>query len=285
SSPPNSPSRCGRGRGRRTPTFAGTPMSGFRIDSPGYNRELVARWIRVANGGITMSSAARWSLAAIVALACAAMMDGVGFAQEAMGSGKLPPGSWSQSCRKGYTDKGWLYAQCQRRDGNWRDASIDMRSCPNGRFGNDNGRLVCESGGGRLPPGSWSQTCRNGYVQGGWVYAECQRKNGNWRNANAALGSRPGGGLAQGKRSVVCERGGGKLPSGSWSQSCRNGYVNGNWMTAQCRQRDGNWTYANLDLRSCQGGPVGNNNGRLFCESGGGGGGKLPPGSWNQTCS
>jgi hypothetical protein len=76
-------------------------------------------------------------------------------------------------------------------------------------------------------------------------------------------------------------------------------------LTANCQRRDGAYHYSALDLTSCDGGPVGTDNGRLVCETAGqsggnappgnagndtgnadaGGGAVLPAGSWQQTCN
>src|SRR5204862_302851 len=110
---------------------------------------------------------------------------------------------------------------------------------------------------------------------------------------------------------------GGGLPAGTWQQSCRDPQLNGTMLTATCLRGGGGSGYSSIDTRACAGGPVGNQNGQLYCEGGqpsnqgnanapgspateqGGeqgtmGGGQpgnaggaptLPPGSWQQTCT
>ena len=58
----------------------------------------------------------------------------------------------------------------------------------------------------------------------------------------------------------------GNLPSGSWRDSCRNGVRYGTDLYAQCQAANGSWRDTSLDLNRCPRGPVGNDNGRLFCE-------------------
>lgn len=59
------------------------------------------------------------------------------------GFGRLPGGSWSQSCRAPRMSGSVLSAQCN--DGRkWRDTSINVRQCPSGQLGNQFGRLICQ---------------------------------------------------------------------------------------------------------------------------------------------
>jgi hypothetical protein len=61
--------------------------------------------------------------------------------------GSLPPGSWRASCREAYLDFGTLHAECQRTNGRWTDARLNLSACPWGPVANDNGRLVCGGAG------------------------------------------------------------------------------------------------------------------------------------------
>jgi len=58
--------------------------------------------------------------------------------------GRLPHGSWARSCRGADMRGSMLTAECRNTRGKWRDAQINVRSCPTGGLGNMNGRLVCE---------------------------------------------------------------------------------------------------------------------------------------------
>src|SRR5882672_9439068 len=129
------------------------------------------------------------------------------------------------TCRNPNMKGGTLYAQCQRMNGGWRDSSIDPRQCGKGGVANDNGNLICEGGGGgNTPGGSWQQTCRNANVNGGTLYAQCQRMNGGWRYSSIDPRQCGNGGVANNDGNLVWEGGGGgggdKLPGGSWQQSC-----------------------------------------------------------------
>ena len=200
-----------------------------------------------------------------------------------------PDGSYQQTCRNINTDKSngkrRVSADCQDRRGNWQRSRLNYEQCINQRVANDNGTLVCESDGGRLPNGSWSQSCRNGATRNGWLYADCRRTNGNWRSSSIDLRQCGNRGVANDNGNLVCEGRGGNMPSGSWQQTCRNSNMRGGTLYAQCQRMNGGWRDSSIDPRQCGGnGGVANNDGNLVCEGGGGGGDRLPGGSWQQSC-
>ena len=59
--------------------------------------------------------------------------------------------------------------------------------------------------------------------------------------------------------------GGGGLPYGTWSQSCRGGDIRGQIFQAECRNGDGRWNTTVLDMRNCPSGNAENRNGSLVC--------------------
>jgi CVNH domain len=78
-------------------------------------------------------------------------------------------------------------------------------------------------------------------------------------------------------------------PGGSWVASCRNAQLHGDQFSAQCTATNGAWTFSSISMQGCPGRQVGNNNGRLFCESGQTGPGwdrmrHFPGGSWVSSC-
>lgn len=70
---------------------------------------------------------------------------------------------------------------------------------------------------------------------------------------------------------------GGRVPPGSYQDSCRSVAVRGDNLTASCRDNRGRWNYSSIRFRDCRR-DIGNDNGRLVCDYGGGGGGYYPPG-------
>lgn len=73
----------------------------------------------------------------------------------------------------------------------------------------------------------------------------------------------------------------GALPTGSYSDTCRNIRVTGHYLDAECQRRDGQWNSTHLDLNDCDRGIV-NDDGRLACSQSQIT--RLPPGSYQQSC-
>ena len=103
---------------------------------------------------------------------------------------KMPNGSYRQSCsnikvKDASSKKPWLVADCRDDKGRYRSTSLRFKQC-RADIANINGQLMCW-GGGHPPRGSWSQSCRNGSVRSGVLYAECRRRNGDWWRASIKL--------------------------------------------------------------------------------------------------
>lgn len=81
--------------------------------------------------------------------------------------------------------------------------------------------------------------------------------DGNWGGGN---GGGPGGGPGGGWNN------GGRLPHGSWARSCRGADMRGSMLRAECKNARGKWGDAQINVRSCPTGGLGNMNGRLVCE-------------------
>jgi len=177
----------------------------------------------------------------------------------------LPKGSYKQSCKDASVDGKWLYAKCRRMNGNWNNSSLKYADC-NKDIWNNNGVLTCGGGSSGLPKGSYKDSCRDAYVDGKWLYAKCQKKNGSWYstslkysdcykdiwNDNGVLTCGGGGG------------GGGNLPKGSYKETCKNIYVEGNVLEADCLNRNGKYSHTSIKYKNCNRG-VWNNKGTLEC--------------------
>lgn len=234
--------------------------------------------------------------------------------------GGLPAGSWQQSCRDPQLNGTMLTATCLRGSGGSGYSSIDTRACGGGPVGNQNGQLYCEGGqpsnqGNANAPGSpgteqgagGGQGNMGGGQQGNSGQGNAGQGNagqGNAGNNQGDQGNGGGQGNAAGQGAPDASASG--MPAGSWQQTCRGPHLSESVLTANCQRRDGAYRYSALDLSSCEGGPVGNDNGRLVCESAAQGGGNaapgnagqddggnanaggapaLPPGSWQQSCT
>jgi len=194
-----------------------------------------------------------------------------------------PPGSYQDTCRniqvigQSAAPNAALVADCRNLAGRWVRATLDSYKRCNGDIVNNDGRLACGTTpppgyagpSGRLPSGSWSDSCRNGVRRGSLMYAQCRTMRGDWRDASLDLGGCPNGPVGNNDGRLFCEGSGnvGGLPDGSWRDSCRNGSVRYGTLHAECRTLSGSWNRSYLVLQTCpRNGPVGNDNGRLFCE-------------------
>jgi hypothetical protein len=183
----------------------------------------------------------------------------------------LPRGSWRASCRDASKSGGTLYAQCDDGNGGWHSTTLDMDDCPSRLAGNARGNLYCEGGlnGGALPSGSWRSSCKDASMSGSMLSASCDTGSGSWHSTsldtslclNSSIGN-SGGNLycGSGRATKV-------LPPGSWRTTCRNGYIDGSVLHAECNDGTGSWRQASIDLRNCYG-PIGNNHGTLYCAAG-----------------
>lgn len=112
----------------------------------------------------------------------------------------MPNGTYQQSCQNIRMNGGRLEARCQKKDGGWRNTSIDSRGC-RGQIVNDDGNLRCSNSGGwqgdrdrdhdrggywqgGMPRGTYQQTCQNVGRNGDRLMARCQRKDGGWRDTS-----------------------------------------------------------------------------------------------------
>ena len=197
-----------------------------------------------------------------------------------------PNGSFTQTCRDISVRWGVLRARCQTRDGQWADTSLDQYARCNSDIGNENGQLRCGGGyeGGyadrdrdrdrdhdrdrdrNVPNGSYALTCREVRTRGDDLTAVCQSINGQWVASTLDHYDRCSGEIVNDDGQLQCTRRGGRLvPVGSYSQTCRNVYVRGDYLRAQCQDRDGNWTWSQLnDWDGCRRGIV-NIDGHLVC--------------------
>ena len=249
-----------------------------------------------------------------------------GFAQS------VPQGSYQQTCTNIGVRGDVLTATCKDVNGEWRVAQLRDASYCNGDISNENGALRCSAGyqggyngsydggyyEGNIPAGSYSQTCQNIRIAGNDLEARCQAVNGYWRTTRLRNFDRCSD-IANNDGRLTCTGygygnrrgddddddynrgssggyygGGYGIPSGSYTQTCRNVRKRGDTLEAVCQSRDGDWHQTTLnDYNDCRGQIV-NDGGNLRCDIGNYGNvggwyggnyqGGLPSGSYTQTC-
>ncbi len=180
--------------------------------------------------------------------------------------GKKPPsGSYQQSCKDIRVESSKLKASCERTNGTWNNTKLDYKKCK-GDISNNNGQLTCKGQGGKIPKGSYRDSCKNSYVEGSMLYSNCKKKNGSWhktslnyKNCNKDIKNDNG--------KLVC--GGGShadFPKGSYKKSCKNLYMEGNILEADCKNDNGKWKHSSIKYKNCNRG-IWNNNGKLRCNN------------------
>jgi len=149
----------------------------------------------------------RWSQK--LGLILAALVLAVAAAAAPASAAKVPNGSYRQSCsnikvKNAPSSKARLTADCRDYKGRYRSSDLRYKQC-RADIANINGQLGCWGPGPRPPRGSWSQSCRSGYVQNGVLHADCQRRNGAWWRASINLSRCPRGGIANIDGQLRCE--------------------------------------------------------------------------------
>jgi len=123
-----------------------------------------------------------------------------------------PIGTYEQTCQDIRTNGATLEANCQTRDNTWTRTSLQNFNQCIGGIENINGRLECNKrgnvgpgdrhgdlrgdkrGGGQdyrhedrdnsAPYGAYAQTCQDVRTSGATLQANCQKKNGKWKQSS-----------------------------------------------------------------------------------------------------
>lgn len=192
----------------------------------------------------------------------------------------LPAGDYVQTCRNIRFYGNRLDAECQKRNGGWRRTGLDYIDQCSSPIANDNGNLVCRSGGygyhggwqRGIPAGTYTQSCRNIRTLGNRLEAECQTHRGDWRWTSLDSINQCSSPIANDNGNLVCDRsygfqGGwqGGIPAGTYTQTCRNIHAFGDRLEAECQRRNGSWRQTSLDhIDQCTSAPA-NDDGYLMC--------------------
>jgi hypothetical protein len=174
------------------------------------------------------------------AVALAAMTFGTASAQS------IPSGSYQQSCTNVRVRGDVLTARCNAPQGGTVRSTIALDSCRRGDIANMNGQLTCNRNG----------SGRNGYGYG---------NNGYGNNGNNGYGNNGNNGYGNNGNNGYGNNGYGRVPGGSYQQSCTNVSMNGGILTATCPSGNGSRITTSINPRSCGGVDITNRNGRLQC--------------------
>ncbi len=116
-----------------------------------------------------------------------------------------------------------------------------------------------------IPSGSYRRSCANYYIDSnGSLQAMCKDRGGNWQPTS--LDNASSCRIAEninGQLQCRILRG---IPRGSYLNSCANARINGNTLSADCKDQNGNWQSTSLDnFNQCPRGSISNLNGNLTC--------------------
>src|SRR5215475_8962587 len=90
------------------------------------------------------------------------------------------------------------------------------------------------------PPGTYEQSCKNISVRGDDLRARCKDVYGRYHDTVLDHADRCWGDISNNNGNLVCEHGT-AMPTGSYSQSCRDIRLRWNVLWARCETRDRRW--------------------------------------------
>jgi CVNH domain len=134
-------------------------------------------------------------------------------------------------------------------------------------------RAECSEGS--LPAGSYRQSCNACTANGGNLSAVCRTINSQDNRTTLDGYQACRSGIINIDGYLTCNKGDGPLPAGTYPASCRDLNVEKNTLYGNCRNVNGDWKQASLDLGHCNY-PIYNSDGVLACT--------LPYGTYQRSC-
>ncbi len=114
------------------------------------------------------------------------------------------------------------------------------------------------------PSGTYQQSCKNISMRGDDLRARCRDERGRYHDSLLDGADRCWGDIANSNGRLVCTKYG-ALPTGSFTQTCRDINVRFNVVRARCQNRDGDWIETSLDSAYRCEGQIENIDGHLRC--------------------
>jgi hypothetical protein len=191
----------------------------------------------------------------------------------------VPAGSYQQTCQDARMQGGRLTGSCRDRGGAFRHTELrDPAQCIGDIF-NDDGALTC-SRGSRPPAGTYARSCEQAFVDGPNLRANCRNRGGGVAATTLLDFGHCVGDISNDDGVLRCSRGN-LPPDGSYADSCRSTFMDGQTLTSVCRTITGAEVPTSLaNVGACRS-TITNINGRLTCIMGSG---PIPPGSYMASC-
>jgi hypothetical protein len=115
-------------------------------------------------------------------------------------------------------------------------------------------------------PGSYRQTCVNIYATRRLLEAECKDKRGNYRSTYLEDPRLCIGDISNNDGRLECNKPHDTVPQGSFRATCRNETVYRDTLSADCKNRRGDYVHSTLQyFWECRG-DIANDDGYLVCE-------------------
>ena len=196
------------------------------------------------------------------------------------GEGVRPAGAWIKSCRVFAVEAGTLTAECLDSKGAWTLASAKETGCETGYGVDETGKLICERPK-FVPPGDWAASCSSFEVAGDILSANCKSwgkkeiaSRVDWRKCAGPISNIGGTLVCDSKIETtpiavplpLPREAATYAPAGSWQRSCRNAYVTGSSLKAECRDSKKKYQASKVDWRKCDAAVAVNASGKLICE-------------------
>src|SRR5678815_1306669 len=179
--------------------------------------------------------------------------------------GSLPPaGSYTASCRSSFMDGQTLTSICRTVSGSEVPTTLANVGACRSSIANINGRLTCTTGSGPIPPGTYTESCRDIVVTASTITAACRTLTGSDRTSSIANPASCRAPIENIDGFLSCSMGNAMPPPGSYRASCHNVVANDSTLSAVCRRGDGSYQQSSLDFAGCHG-AISNQQGVLTC--------------------
>ena len=187
---------------------------------------------------------------------------------------QIPRGPYTQMCQNIHLNGTTLAASCKNNGGRWVSTSLTNVNRCVGDILDANGLLHCSTEA-PLPGGSYTKLCQAIYLDGGTLFASCKNNAGQWIDTSLPRVSQCVWGADDHNGTLACDK-----PPGPYQQTCQNFQVNGETLTANCKNNAGQWVTSSLpNLNRCVG-DILDANGSVHCSTEA----ALPVGPYAELC-
>jgi hypothetical protein len=176
----------------------------------------------------------------------------------------LPAGPYQQTCTEISTKSGNLYAKCADAKGKTHAAKLSRYEKCSTEIVNKNGNLECPHTATSLPPGPYTESCKNAQMKGTTLHAVCRSVDGREMPVALKDANRCSQGVANMNGVLTCVVNE-VIPPGSYMATCKDIRVQGTVLYASCNDGKDRWQKTQLrDAHRCPG-DISNYHGDLRC--------------------